>query len=409
MDNFNPLDHFDISDNSLSIGKFKISCISETGYSTPIYIYSKEVIKNKINILRDLLSPDFKIYYSIKANPFKDLILFIHQYIDGFDVSSIAELSIALETGIPGRKICYTGPGKSNLEIERAIESEVLISAESKHEIETIVKIGSDLNLVPRILVRVNPNYKQRRAGQKMASGSSPFGIDEELVPDLIPWIESNSTQLEGFHIYTGSQILDADAINDAQIHTFNILDDLAALTQQPVKIINVGGGFGIPYFSKHRILDIDSVSKNLNNLITQIASERFSENLTTILELGRYLVGESGIYICKIVDKKISRGKTYAITDGGMHHHLAASGNLGQKIRKNFPVYIANRINSDAKEIITITGKLCTPLDILAENVEVSECRIGDYIAIMNSGAYSLSASPINFLSHPTAQEILI
>ena len=192
-------------------------------------------------------------------------------------------------------------------------------------------------------------------------------------------------------------------------MYTFKILNELAAITRQPVKIINVGGGFGIPYFSKHRTLDIDSVSKNLNDLLTQLDSKRFSENLTTILELGRYLVGECGIYICKIVDKKISRGKTYAITDGGMHHHLAASGNLGQKVRKNFPVYIANRINSDTKETITITGKLCTPLDILAEDVEVSECRIGDYIAIMNSGAYSLSASPINFLSHPIAQEILI
>ncbi len=409
MDNFNPLDHFGQSDNSLLIGNFKITDINVRGYSTPIYIYSKAVIKSKFSLLRSLLAPEYSIYYSIKANPNKELISYIAQFADGFDVSSIYELDIALETGISSEKICFTGPGKSIGELERAIQSNVLISVESKLEIERIIQLETSSSLTPRLLIRVNPDFTQRRAGMKMASGSSPFGIDEEQLPEIIDWINSTTVHLEGFHIYTGSQILDSNAINDAQNNTFKLIHDLAKTCKNPINTINVGGGFGIPYFSKHHPLDLSSVTDNLNKLLSELDKENFSASLATILELGRFIVGECGVYICQIVDKKVSRGKTYVITDGGMHHHLAASGNLGQKVRKNFPVYVANKLNSEKTEVVTVTGKLCTPLDILAEDVELSESKIGDYIAIMNSGAYSLSASPINFLSHPVAKEILI
>ena len=409
MENFDPFGYFDQNDNSLSFGKMELTDIFHLGYTTPLYIYSKKVIEKKISILRNLLSPKFKIYYSIKANPFKDLVSYIYQCIDGFEVSSIHELNLALDTGITGTKICYTGPGKSKFELREAIKSDVVISVESKLEIERIIEIGSNIDSIPKILIRVNPEYTQRRAGMKMASGSSPFGIDAESVPDIIRWIEKTKLIFEGFHIYTGSQILDANAINDAQNNIFKLLNELANLCNNPVKIINVGGGFGIPYFKKHRPLDIHSVANNLNTLLSAVDNEKFSDKLHTILELGRYIVGECGVYICKIVDKKVSREKTYVITDGGMHHHLAASGNLGQKVRKNFPVYVANKIASHKTEKVTVTGKLCTPLDILADDVELSQCSIGDYIAIMNSGAYSLSASPINFLGHPVAQEVLL
>ena len=409
LNNFDPLNQFKIVNNSLSVGNLELSEIFKLGVTTPLYIYSKDIIKDKINILRHLFSTKFKIYYSIKSNPFKDIISYLYQFTDGFDVSSIKELNLALGTGISGSKICYTGPAKSKHEIEAAIKADVVISAESKLEIDNILQIGKSLNIVPSIIIRVNPKFTQHRAGMKMASGPSPFGIDEELVPDIITWVENCKLNLKGFHIYTGSQILDADAINDAQLKVFELLDDLAGRCKQPIDVINVGGGFGIPYFSNHSNLDIVSVANNLNTLLSKTDSKKFSNDICPILELGRYIVGESGIYLCKVIDKKVSRGKKFLITDGGMHHHLAASGNLGQKIRKNFPIYIANNISSNKLEEVTVTGKLCTPLDILAEDVEISESTIGDYIAIMNSGAYGLSASPINFLSHPIAQEVLL
>ena len=409
MKNFDPLILFKIKNNSLSIGDLELSDIFNMGYTTPLYIYSKDIIKNKISILRNQFSPNFKIYYSIKSNPFKDVISYLLKHIDGFEVSSINELNLALDTGISGSNICYTGPAKNIDELELAIQSKAVISVESKIEIEKAIRIGSNLNVSPNIIIRVNPNFKQHRAGMKMASGSSPFGIDAELIPKFIEWIENAKLNLKGFHIYTGSQILDADAINDAQCKTFQLFSELSGKCKNPVEIINVGGGFGIPYFSKHCPLDIHSVANNLNSLLLELGTKTFSRNLIPILELGRYIVGESGVYICKIIDKKISRGKTYLITDGGMHQHLAASGNLGQKVRKNFPIFIANKISSGKNEKVSITGKLCTPLDILADDVEISESEIGDYVVIMNSGAYGLSASPINFLGHPAAQEILL
>ncbi len=409
MEHFDPLGYFDQNNNSLLFGNMGLNDIFHLGYTTPLYIYSKNVIEKKINVLRNLLSPEFKIYYSIKANPFRDLVSYIHQNIDGFDVSSIHELILAIDAGMPGKNICYTGPGKNSYELQEAIKSDVIISAESKLEIEKIIKLGSNLNVIPKILIRVNPKFIQQRAGMKMASGSSPFGIDEECLPDIIRWVDQSNLLLEGFHIYTGSQILDPNAINDAQNHTFKLLNELANLCNNPVKIINIGGGFGIPYFKNHRPLDINCVAENLNTLLSAVDYGKFSDKLHPVLELGRYIVGECGVYVCKVVDKKVSRGKTYVITDGGMHHHLAASGNLGQKVRKNFPVYVANKLTSHKIEKVTVTGKLCTPLDILADDVELSECNVGDYITIMNSGAYCLSASPINFLGHPVAQEVLL
>ena len=409
LKNFDPLSQYKIVNNALCIGDLELGEIFELGHTTPLYIYSKDIIKAKIDTLRKLFSPDFKIYYSIKSNPFKDVISYLYQYTDGFDVSSINELNLALDTGISGNNICYTGPAKSKQELELAINSDVVISAESKLEIEKILQLGASLNKLPSIIVRVNPKFTQDRAGMKMASGSSPFGIDEELLPEMMEWIENSKLNFKGFHIYTGSQILDANAINETQSKIFKLLGRLASICEHPIEVINVGGGFGIPYFSKHNNLDIASVANNLNSLLSNIGSKKFSTCIYPILELGRYLVGESGVYLCKVIEKKVSRGKTYIITNGGMHHHLAASGNLGQKIRKNVPIYIANNIFSKKIEKVTVTGKLCTPLDILADDVEISEAKVGDYIAIMNSGAYGLSASPINFLSHPIAEEILV
>ncbi len=357
--------------------------------------------------LRGLLTDTFKIYYSIKANPYRDIVTYLHPYADGFEVSSLYELSLALSTGISGKNICYTGPGKSEQELQEAIRSNAVISTESKLEIEKIIRLNS--SVTPRIMLRINPNFIQCRAGMKMASGSSPFGIDEEFAPDIIRKVEAAGLQLEGFHIYTGSQILDEKAINTAQGNIFQLLDKLANACTRPVDVINVGGGFGIPYFSTHRTLDINSVCGNLNRLLSEIDHRKFSAGLHAILELGRYIVGEAGVYLCKVIDRKTSRGKTYLITDGGMHHHLAASGNLGQKVRKNFPLCVANRIASQQMKTVTVSGKLCTPLDVLAEDVTLGQCEVGDYIAVMNSGAYGLSASPVHFLGHPVAEEVLL
>jgi len=305
--------------------------------------------------------------------------------------------------------ICLTGPGKSYEELEIAIKNNIVVSAESSLELHRLDEIGEEIMHKPSVLIRVNPTFTQKRAGMKMASGSSQFGIDAEQVPELLKWVNNSCINLHGFHIYSGSQILDIDALRYSQTKTFELIKELAHHLKQPIKTINIGGGFGIPYFSKHQPLDLNSVAKNLEALIPTLTDGNFIQPITPIVELGRYIVGESGIYLSEVVDKKVSRGKTYLVTNGGMHHQLAASGNLGQKNRKNFPVYIVNNIDSREKEIVNIVGKLCTPLDIIGDEIELSKAEVGDIVAIFQSGAYGYSASPINFLSQPEAGEYLI
>ncbi len=372
-------------------------------YKTPYYVYSRRIIKKKIEILGKHLDDAFKIYYSIKANPFTDLLAYLCPLVDGLEVSSPREMKLALDTGMASENILYTGPGKTEDELEKAVRSGVIISAESESEVARITRLKHRIrDAKPKVMLRVNPNFIQRHAGMKMACGSSPFGMDEELVPEIVRIMQKSSLPVYGFHVYTGSQILDADAINAAQDYIFQLFSKLKSHCTKPVQALNLGGGFGIPYFSGHQPLDVRSVCANLNHLWKDA-------DTPLILELGRYIIGEAGIYVCQVVDRKVSRGKIYLVTDGGMHHHLAASGNLGQKVRKNFPVYALDNMQADETETVTVTGKLCTPLDVLAEDVELPKCGTGDYIAIMNSGAYGLTASPVNFLGHPLADEILV
>jgi len=305
--------------------------------------------------------------------------------------------------------ICLTGPGKSYEELEIAIKNGIVISAESRLELHRLDEIGTENMHKPSVLIRINPTYKQKRAGMKMASGSSQFGIDAEQVPDILDWVKKSCIDLHGFHVYSGSQILDAEAINFSQTKTIEMVKDLLEAYKMPIKTLNIGGGFGIPYFTKHTPLDLEAVAKNMHTLQPKINELNNQHPINSIIELGRFIVGESGIYLCKIVDRKISRGKTYLVTNGGMHHQLAASGNLGQRHRKNFPVYIANKIHSEEKEIANIVGKLCTPLDVIGDEIEISKGNIGDFVAIMQSGAYGYSASPSNFLSQPKAEEYLL
>lgn len=406
---YSPLDYFEIRDDSLHISGQSITELVNSGIRPPCYIYSKQVIDKKITLLRETLPTSIKIHYSIKANPFPELVRYIKDHVDGLEVSSLTEMHTALTTGINSSNICLTGPGKSYEELEIAVKNNIVVSAESSLELHRLDEIGTEIMNKPSVLIRVNPTFTQRRAGMKMASGSSQFGIDAEQVPELLKWIQNSCINLHGFHIYSGSQILDIEAICYSQAKTFELINELASLCHQPIKTINIGGGFGIPYFSKHQPLDLDSVASNLASLIPNLETGNFTQPISPIIELGRYIVGESGIYLCEVVDKKISRGKTYLVTNGGMHHQLAASGNLGQKNRKNFPVYVANKINSKRKEVVTIVGKLCTPLDVLGDDIEISQAEVGDFIAIMQSGAYGYSASPINFLSQPKASEIVI
>jgi diaminopimelate decarboxylase len=335
------------------------------------------------------------------------------EQVSGFDVASKKEMLLAIQTGMPAENISFAGPGKTVEDIEAAIIAGVTLHVESSSEIAKVKLAATQLKLKANIAIRVNPKFELKSSGMKMSGGAKPFGIDEEQVPQILKDLPLKQVNLRGFHIFAGSQNLNADAIISAQQQTFALADHLVELTKQITKVkidyLNIGGGFGVPYFANEKVLDVSAIADNLQALIKQYNT--LVSGLELTLELGRYLVAEAGVYVCKVVDKKVSRGTNYLVCDGGLHHHLANSGNFGQVIRKNYPVVIGNKLNkSDLTfEQVNIVGPLCTPLDILADKMMLPKASLGDYVVVFQSGAYGASASPKDFLSQPQVSEILL
>jgi diaminopimelate decarboxylase len=255
--------------------------------------------------------------------------------------------------------------------------------------------------------VRVNPDFELRGAGMRMGGGAKPFGVDAEQVPALLRAIASAGLQFEGFHLYAGSQMLKGDLLAQSTLATGELLLRLSADVPAPVRHLNLGGGWGIPYFANERALDLPPVTAALATVQHRVAHALPGARLQ--VELGRYLVGEAGVYVAQVLDRKVSRGQVFLVTDGGLHHHLAASGNFGQVIRRNYPVAIGNRMGSAEREAVNIVGPLCTPLDVLAEQVELPVAHPGDWVVVFQSGAYGATASPQAFLGHPTCAEVLV
>ncbi|MDH3767767.1 MAG: pyridoxal-dependent decarboxylase, exosortase A system-associated, partial [Gammaproteobacteria bacterium] len=374
---------------------------------TPVYIYDRAVITKRIVSLRKQLPDACRIHYAVKANPMPQLLDHISNLVDGLDVASAGELDLLMRAGIDAGRVSFAGPGKRNDELADALRARITVNIESERELDVLIQLGRQEGIKPRVAIRVNPPFQLRASGMKMGGGPQQFGIDSENVPALLDRMKHLDIEFIGFHIFTGSQNLNIRAICEAQELTVKLAAELAVHAPSPVQLLNIGGGLGVPYFDDEADLDVGVIGKNLAKLLPQINAAM--PNASVALELGRYLVAEAGVYVCRVIDRKISRGKVFLITDGGLHHHLAASGNFGQVIRKNYPVLVANKIGSKQSEKASVVGPLCTPLDLLADNMRMSVAAPGDLIAVFQSGAYGRSASPLGFLSHPHPAELLV
>ncbi len=399
------------SSSELFVGNLPLNHIEKLVSSTPFYAYDRQLIINRVTQLTNTLPKEISLHYAIKANPFPSLVQLMATQVSGFDVASKKEMLLAIQTGMSADNISFAGPGKTADDIEAAIIAGVTLHVESAGEIAKVELAAKLLTLKANIAIRVNPKFELKSSGMKMSGGAKPFGIDEEQVPQILKGLNLAQINLRGFHIFAGSQNLNAEAIISAQQQTFILAEELVALTSKITKgkidYLNIGGGFGVPYFANEKSLDITAIANNLQALLKK--HETLVDDLELILELGRYLVAEAGIYVSKIVDKKVSRGTNYLVCDGGLHHHLANSGNFGQVIRKNYPVVIGNKLRGDVQELVNIVGPLCTPLDILADKVMLPKASLGDYVVVFQSGAYGASASPKDFLSQPQVSELLL
>ena len=402
-----PMSQFPVVDDCLQVGGLSLLQLAARVGQTPFYAYDRRLIDERVAWLRRILPPAIKLHYAIKANPMPALVQHLARQVDGLDVASLAEMQVALDAGMNPANISFAGPGKRPPELIAAIAAGITLHLESARELETVAQLGQKLGRQSRVAVRVNPDFELKTSGMKMGGGSKPFGVDAEQVPTLLQRIGELGLDFQGFHLFTGSQNLRAEALIEAHDRIFELALRLADAAPGRVWLLNIGGGFGIPYFPGDQPLDVRPVAANLDRWLPIVAARLPEAEI--VLELGRYLVGEAGIYVVEVMDRKVSRGHTFLIANGGLHHHLAASGNLGQVIRKNYPVVVGNRVFGTEREVVTVVGPLCTPLDVLADRMELAKTDIGDLIVVFQSGAYGLTASPTAFLSHPPCREVLV
>ena len=402
-----PITAFAAREGELLVGGIALTRLAARVGRTPFYAYDRAALSERVQSLRSALPEGIELHYAMKANPMPALVAHMAGLVGGIDVASAGELKVALDAGADPQHVSFAGPGKRDGELHQAVAAGVLVNIESFREVDVLAHAAQSLGVSARAAVRVNPDFELKGSGMKMGGGPKPFGVDADQVPVLLERIGQAGLAFEGFHLFAGSQNLRCEAICDAQQKSFDLALRLAAHAPGPVRFLNLGGGFGIPYFPGEQPLDVAPIAGNLAQLQQRAAREL--PQATLVIELGRYLVGEAGIYVARVVDRKVSRGQVFLVTDGGLHHHLSASGNFGQVLRKNYPLAIGNRMDAAEREVVTVVGPLCTPLDLLGDRVELPAAQVGDLVVVFQSGAYGATASPQAFLGHPGCLEVLV
>jgi diaminopimelate decarboxylase len=393
------------ADGALLIGGHEVETLAARAGDTPLFVYDFALIAKRIARFRAAFPAKLALHYAIKANPMPELLRAIAPLVDGLDVASEGEMALALQSG--AGHISFAGPGKRDRELEAAIVAGVTLNLESEGEAKRALAIAERIGKTPKLAVRVNPDFDLRGSGMRMGGGAKPFGVDADRAAGLVKMLIAAGADWRGFHIFAGSQALDAEAIVTMQGQTLDLAASLADAIGVSPPLVNLGGGFGVPYFPKDTPVDLEHVGAALSEQLAvpppSLTTARFA------IELGRYLVAEAGVYLTRIVDRKVSHGELFLVTDGGLHHQLAASGNFGTVLRRNYPIAIASRFASAPEEVVSVVGCLCTPLDRLGDMVNLPHADVGDLVAVFMAGAYGRSASPSGFLGHPEPGELLV
>lgn len=398
---------YEAIDGELAIGGRRASDLVAEAGRTPLFVYSRALLDARVAELRAALPDRIGLNYAVKANPHPDVVSHMEPLVDGFDIASSGELAFTNAAGIDPARVSFAGPGKRDDELEAAIKAGVTLNCESEGEAQRSLAIAARLGKAPRIAIRVNPSFEMKGSGMKMGGGAKQFGVDADNVPALAKHIIGEGAEWRGLHIFTGSQALSADAIIETQGNVLKLAAELSDDIGAELPKLNMGGGFGIPYFPGDEPLDLGAIGAALYDYIADLPPSLADTELC--LELGRYLVGEAGVYLCRVIDRKVSHGTTYLVTDGGLHHQLAASGNFGTVVRRNYPVAIASKFGIEGDDVVNIVGCLCTPLDRLADQAAMPRADVGDLVAVFCAGAYGATASPSAFLGHGPAGEVLV
>ncbi len=377
--------------------------VAVAGDASPCFVYDLAIVRDKVATLRAALPAGVGIHYAVKANPHPTLVTALAALVDGLDIASGGELAL-VQGAAPRARVSFAGPGKRDDEIEAALRAGVTLNVESEGEASRALAAAARLGLTPKLAVRVNPDFSLKGSGMKMGGGAAAFGVDAERVAPLVRRLIEAGADWQGFHIFAGSQALDSAAISATQAATIELAGRLAADVGATPPLVNLGGGFGIAYFANDATVDVTLVGARLAEALATRAESLSGTRF--VVELGRWLVGECGVYLTRVIDRKVSRGETFLVTDGGLHHQLAASGNFGTVVRRNYPLAVATRFGEAATETVNVVGCLCTPLDKLGDSVWLPHADTGDVVALFMAGAYGASASPAGFLGHGPAAE---
>ena len=400
--------HFSASeDGQLMIGGIAVDEIVAEAGGTPLFVYDNNIIGGQIAALRAAMPDGLAVYYSVSANPYEPLLNFLGRYVEGFRVVSRGELQHLKRAGLAGIGMTFAGPGKLDEELEAGIAAGATISIESEGEAARAISAGERLGIQPKLAVRVNPPFSIDNGKVSFGANPSPFGVDAERVPALVQGLIEAGVDWRGLHIFAAAQCLDDSALIDAHKAIIGCAGDIAEAIGVPLPELNLGGGFDVPCFAGEQPIDVYRMAKALHDTFCSgpelLATTRLS------LELGRWLVAESGVYLSRVLDRNESCGETFLTTDGGGHHLLGATGCLLERGRGNFPIAVASRFDAPAEEQVTVTGCLATPHDVFGDEVMLPRAEPGDLIGLFCAGAYGLSASPQGWESRPPAREIMV
>jgi diaminopimelate decarboxylase len=393
----------------LHIGGAPVSALASQ-YGTPLFVYDRDALDRTLDGLATAL-PHFEIFYSVKANPNLSIVRHFVERGCGLEIASAGELTLALAAGCSPERIFFAGPGKTDRELELAIGNRVgEIHIESANEAARIASICAGTGSRVRVGVRVNPTGDAQGGAMRMGGKAAPFGVDEEELDSLIAFISSTDCfDFRGIHMFVGTQVLDCSVLLTQYRKAIELARRVVARIGRPLGTVDFGGGLGIPYFAGDQELDLTRLGAEVGSLMDEVCKDPAFSGTRFVIEPGRFLVGEAGVYLTRIIDIKQSRGKKFLIVDGGMNHHLAASGNLGQTIKRNYPLALVEKLQATPEETVDVVGPLCTPLDTLGRGVHLPKAEVGDLVGIFQSGAYARTASPLGFLSHDTPAEVWI
>lgn len=396
--------------DELLIGGVPVSRLVQE-HGSPLFVYDADIARRRYRDLSAAVSGFASVFYSVKANPNPEIARLFVEEGAGLEVASARELQIALQAGAPASRILFAGPGKGESELEFAVRARIgEVHVECFEEIQTLGRLAQDAGQRVRVGIRVNPIAAAQGGAMRMGGKPAAFGFDEESLADVIEALaDQTMLDLVGVHLFAGTQILDADTLLVQWGHGLDVAARVAQMIGRPIETIDLGGGLGIPYHGADRALDLGKIAAGATTLAARKASDALLRDARVVLEPGRFLMGEAGIYVMSVRAVKRSRGTRFVVADGGMHHHLAASGNLGQVMKRDYPIVAATKLRAAAQDVAALVGPLCTPLDTLARQTALPVLAAGDLVAVLQSGAYGLTASPVNFLSHPVPNEVLV